>query len=132
MHDVPKESLGHHLRFAKDDEGWDGLDERLARKPPPPTFSPNPLIHREKPTQNTQDMSTTSKNPLRPPPNLRTRNHGTRMTPPTAGDVNPTTVLMEANHPATAPTNSSHPLPQTPLPTPPMEALSTATDQEHA
>ncbi|KAF9443827.1 histone deacetylase RPD3 [Macrolepiota fuliginosa MF-IS2] len=31
MHDVPKESIGHHLGFMKDEEGWDELDERLAQ-----------------------------------------------------------------------------------------------------
>ncbi|KAJ3562842.1 hypothetical protein NP233_g9325 [Leucocoprinus birnbaumii] len=31
MHDVPKESVGHHLGFMKDEEGWDELDERLAQ-----------------------------------------------------------------------------------------------------
>jgi histone deacetylase 1/2 len=31
-HDVPRETVGHHLGFVKDEEGWDELDERLARK----------------------------------------------------------------------------------------------------
>lgn len=32
MHDVPRETVGHHLGLVKDEEGWDELDERLARK----------------------------------------------------------------------------------------------------
>ena len=35
MHDVPKESVGHHLGFIKDNDGRDEPDERVARVFPP-------------------------------------------------------------------------------------------------
>lgn len=42
MHDVPRESLGHHLGFVRDEQGWDELDERLARKVP--IYSPTQIL----------------------------------------------------------------------------------------
>lgn len=126
MHDVPKESIGHHLGFTKDEEGWDGLDERLARKSPSHIPVKPLTCKKTNPTQNMQDMSTTSRNPPPPPPNLRMKNPGTRMTPLIAGDANPTTVSMGVKPPPTAPTSFQQLTP----PTPPMEALSTG-GREH-
>ena len=39
MHDVPRQSVGEHLGFGKDDDlGRDELDDRLARKLSLPSF----------------------------------------------------------------------------------------------
>jgi hypothetical protein len=102
MHDVPRESLGHHLGFVKDQENRNQLDERLAREflrfilnvpDSIPAF-----------IQNTHAMFTISKNPLLPPLTRKMKNHRTQMTLLAAGNVKPMAVLVHlplvANHPS--------------------------------
>ena len=89
MHDVPRQSVGEHLGFGKDDDlGRDELDDRLARK----SLFSFPLFSSFTDTkthnlQNTRGIYTPFKTtlpPLPPPhqPN-QTRTHGTLIQIPT-------------------------------------------------
>ena len=62
MHDVPRESVGEHLGFGKDDdESRDELDDRVARMSPSSPKSLRRLTF----VQSTHGISTTSRNQTR-------------------------------------------------------------------
>ena len=87
MHDVPRQSVGEHLGFGKDDDlGRDELDDRLARKLLFILFSSftDTKTHYLQNTRGIYTPSKTTPPPLPPPhqPN-QTQTHGTLIQIPT-------------------------------------------------